>query len=294
MAGSRLSRLSAALSPQDRLDALTLAVVAVALPFIPDMTVDPWGLVNPHSLWRLALVLMGLSTLGYVAQRTMGPRWGLTVAGFISGFVSSTVAIATMADRARDDNALVDPAAAGAVAAVLGSLSYLVALVAFANWSLFREMVPAFIGTVLPTSAYAARLGWRAATHGVPMKVAGRAFDARLIIAFTGLVAVFSLVGRAMNAAFGDAGLIASSAVSGFMDIHATAAALATLLGAGKTVLPVATLALLVALTVNMGAKIPVGFVLGTRRYAVRVALGLIILIGGLWAGHGVGRLIGW
>ena len=86
MAESRLSRLAAALSPQDRLDALTLVGVAAALPFIPDMTVDPWGLVNPHSLWRLALVLMGLSTLGYVAQRTLGPRWGLTVAGFISGF----------------------------------------------------------------------------------------------------------------------------------------------------------------------------------------------------------------
>jgi uncharacterized membrane protein (DUF4010 family) len=257
------------------------------------MTVDPWGLVNPHSLWRLALVLMGLSTLGYIAQRTMGPRWGLTVAGFISGFVSSTVAIATMGGRAENDGALVDPAAAGAVAAVLGSLSYLVALVAFANWSLFLAMLPAFIGTMIPTLAYAARLGWQAAAQAVPLKVAGRAFDARLIMAFTGLVAVFSLVGRAMNAAFGDAGLVASSAASGFMDIHATAAALATLLGAGRTTLAVATLALLVALTVNMGAKIPAAFVLGPRPYALRVALGLVILLGGLWAGHGVGLLIG-
>jgi uncharacterized membrane protein (DUF4010 family) len=293
MAGFSFSQLRAALSPQDRLDALTLAGVAIALPFIPDITVDPWGLVNPHSLWRLALVLMALSTLGYVAQRTLGPRWGLTVAGFIAGFVSSTVAIATMGDRAKDDDGLVDPAAAGAVAAVLGSLSYLVALVAFANASLFLAMLPAFIGTVVPTLAYTVRLGWRAAALAVPLKVAGRAFDARLILAFTGLVAVFSLVGRAMNAAFGDAGLIASSAVSGFMDIHATAAALATLLGAGKTVLPVATLALLVALTVNMGMKLPVGFVLGSRRYALRVAAGLLSLIGGLWAGHAVGQLLG-
>jgi uncharacterized membrane protein (DUF4010 family) len=293
MAGLSLSHLRAALSPQDRLDALTLLAVAVALPFIPDMTVDPWGLVNPHSLWRLALVLMALSTLGYIAQRTLGPRWGLTVAGFISGFVSSTVAIATMGDRAKEDDTLVDPAAAGAVAAVLGSLSYLVALVAFANASLFVEMLPAFIGTVVPTLAYTVRLGWRAAASAVPLNVAGRAFDARLILAFTGLVAVFALVGRAMEAAFGDAGLIASSAVSGFMDIHATAAALATLLGAGKTVMPVATLALLVALTVNMGMKVPVGFVLGPRRYGLRVALGLVILIGGLWAGHAAGQLLG-
>jgi uncharacterized membrane protein (DUF4010 family) len=179
------------------------------------------------------------------------------------------------------------------VAAVLGSLSYLVALVAFANWLLFLTLLPAFIGTLLPTLAYAARLGWRAAVQAVPLKFAGRAFDARLIIAFTGLVAVFALVGRAMTAAFGDAGLVASSAASGFMDIHATAAALATLLGAGKATLAVTTLALLVALTVNMGAKIPAAFVLGPRRYALRVALGLAILLGGLWAGHGIGLLLG-
>lgn len=293
MAALSFSRLRAALLTQDRLDALIFVGVAIALPFIPDMTVDPWGLVNLHSLWRLAVVLMALSTLGYVAQRTLGPRWGLTVAGFISGFVSSTVAIAAMGNRAEDDDALVAPAAAGAVAAVLGSLSYLVALVAFANWSLFLQMLPALIGSLLPTLAYAARLGWRAAAHAVPLKVAGRAFDARLILAFTGLVAVFSLVGRVMTAAFGDAGLVASSAASGFMDIHATAAALATLLAAGNATLQVATLALLVALTVNTGAKIPAAFVLGPRRYARLVALGLVILLGGLWAGHGAGLLIG-
>ena len=64
-------------------------------------------------------------------------------------------------------------------------------------------------------------------------------------------------------------------------------------LGEQMTALPVATLALLVALTVNMGMKLPVGFVLGPRRYALRVALGLAILIGGLWAGHAVGLLLG-
>lgn len=291
MADSALARFRAALSRQDQLDALVFAGVAAALPFIPDITVDPWGLVNPHALWRLALVLMGLSALGYVAQRTLGPRWGLTVAGFISGFVSSTVAIAAMGNRAGADPALQVPAAAGAVAAVLGSLAYLIALVAFTDLALFVRLLPAFAGALLPTLAYALRLGWRAAAQDAPLTSAGRAFDTRLILAFTGLVAVFALVGRAITDGFGDAGLVASSAATGFMDAHATAVALGTLVAAGKATVPVAALALLVGLTVNMAAKIPASFVLGPRRFALRVTLGLVILLGGLWVGQALGSI---
>lgn len=293
MTDSTSSRLLASLSPQDRLDALTFAGVAAALPFIPDITIDPWGLVNPHTLWRLALVLMGLSALGYVAQRTLGPRWGLTVAGFIGGFVSSTVAIAAMGSRAEQDAALVTPAAAGAVAAVLGSLAYLIALVAFTDLALFWRLLPAFAGALLPTLAFAARLGWRAAAHETPMTSPGRAFDTRLILAFTGLVALFALVGRAITARFGDSGLVASSAATGFMDAHATAVALGTLVAAGKASVPVAALALLAGLSVNMAAKIPASFMLGPRRFAHRVTLGLVILLGGLWAGHWAGHWTG-
>jgi uncharacterized membrane protein (DUF4010 family) len=271
---------------------MTFAAALIALPFIPDMTVDPWELVNPHVLWRLALVLMGLSALGYVAQRTLGPRWGLTVAGFISGFVSSTVAIAAMGSRANSDAALQVPAAAGAVAAVLGSLAYLVALVAFTDLALFWRLFPAFAGALLPTLAYAVRLGWRAAVADAPVTSAGRAFDARLILAFTGLVALFALIGRAINARFGDQGLVASSAATGFMDAHATAVALGTLVAAGKAAVPVAALALLAGLSVNMAAKIPASFALGPRRFGWRVTLGLLILLAGLWAGHVIGNLL--
>ena len=281
MTGPRLP----ALSPHDRIDALVLAGVLAALPFIPDRTIDPWQLINPHALWRLAAVLMGLSALGYVAQRSLGPRWGLTVAGFIGGFVSSTAAIASMGSRAGSDPSLQTPAAAGAVAAVVGSLAYLVALVAFIDLALFFRLLPAFAGALLPSLAYAARLGWRAAAHDRPAASPGRAFDTRMILAFTGLVALFALIGRCVTTSFGDRGLITGAAASGFVDAHATAVALGTLVAAGKADVGVAATALLAGLSVNMAAKIPASFLLGPARFARRVSLGLVILLAGLWAG---------
>src|SRR5512140_3808194 len=129
-----------AITRQELLDGLTFSVAAlVVLPLLPDRTIDPFGFVNPFALWRLAVVFMGLSALGYAAQRLLGQRYGLTIAGFASGFVSSSAAIAAMGGRARADASRAGRSAAGAVASILGSLVYLLALVVAADPGLFRR-----------------------------------------------------------------------------------------------------------------------------------------------------------
>jgi uncharacterized membrane protein (DUF4010 family) len=79
------------MTDQELLDALTFAIAAVViLPMAPNHAVDPFGLINPFTLWRLAVVAMALSFLGHVAQRLLGARYGLLVAGLAAGLVSST------------------------------------------------------------------------------------------------------------------------------------------------------------------------------------------------------------
>lgn len=69
------------ITDQELLDALTFAIATVViLPLLPDRAVDPFGLLNPFTLWRLAGVAMGLSFLGYIAQRLLGGRYGLLIA----------------------------------------------------------------------------------------------------------------------------------------------------------------------------------------------------------------------
>ncbi len=281
-----------ALTPRDLLDGLIFLVAAlVILPLVSDRTVDPWGLVNPYSLWRLTVVLMGLSALGYVAQRTIGPRYGLTIAGFVSGFVSSTVAIAAMGARANADAKLSSAAASGAVAAVLGSLSYLIALVVATSPTLALTLWAPFVGALLPTLGFAVILGWRAAHSDPGVVASGRAFNVPLVLVFAGLVAVFAVVGKWLADRLGTSGLYASSAATGFVDAHATAVSLATLTATGTVTAPVAATALLIGLTVNMAAKIPAAFALGPRPFAWRVSAGLALLLAGLWVGFGVAAL---
>ena len=83
------------ITDQELLDALTFAIAAVViLPLLPNRVVDHFGLLNPFTLWRLAVVAMALSFLGYVTQRLFGGRYGPLVAGLAAGLVSSTAAVA--------------------------------------------------------------------------------------------------------------------------------------------------------------------------------------------------------
>jgi uncharacterized membrane protein (DUF4010 family) len=107
---------------------------------------------------------MGLSAISYCAMRVFGPRYGLPLSGLAGGFISSTATIATMGARAKSGAKLVVSCAAGAVASILGSLLFLVALVGAADPGILQPLVKSFgVATVL-TLTYALVLAWRAHT----------------------------------------------------------------------------------------------------------------------------------
>ena len=63
------------MSPTELRDALLFAAAAlVALPMIPDGPIDPLGALNLFVLWRLAVVMMGVTLAAHVARRLLGAR----------------------------------------------------------------------------------------------------------------------------------------------------------------------------------------------------------------------------
>src|SRR5690606_41048181 len=93
---------------------------------VPDRTLDPWGVFNPSLLWTLVVLVMAISTLGHIALRLVGNHWGLAVAGFFAGYVSSTAAVAGFGQRVRETPALLPQAVGAALLANLASLSLFV------------------------------------------------------------------------------------------------------------------------------------------------------------------------
>jgi uncharacterized membrane protein (DUF4010 family) len=273
---------------------LIFAIAAlVILPLLPDRTVDPFGLINPFALWRLVVVLIGLSGAGYAASRVLGPRYGLVAAGFASGFVSSSAAIAAMGARSLNQPASDRPAAAAAVASTLGSIVYLCALVTAANTALLLPLAIPMGCASVAVLAYVATLSLRAFPKDSSTIAPGRAFNVKTVVLFVVLMTLFAMFSGLLGSRLGAQGIQAGAAITGLVDVHAAAATVATLVANGKADASTGEAAVLIALTANMLVKIPISFATGTRGFAMHSSAGLLILLAGLWGGYFLSALLG-
>jgi uncharacterized membrane protein (DUF4010 family) len=86
--------------PELRSALVLLAMTFVVLPVIPDNPIGPFGDVNPREVWLIAIMLAGISFLGYAAVKAFGSDRGLLLAGAAGGIASSTVVTVANAHRA--------------------------------------------------------------------------------------------------------------------------------------------------------------------------------------------------
>ena len=281
------------LNQRELMDGLAFAIAAlVVLPLLPDRAIDPLGVLNPFALWRLAVVMMGLSALGYIAQRLEGGRKGLVIAGLAGGLVSSTATIAGMARRARETPSQAGAAAAAGVASMLSSMVYLAVLLA----TLRPQVLAALAGPLLAGGAailaFALILAGRGPASPSGPGAPGRAFDLSATAFFVGLVAACTLLSRLLELWLGDRGVLAGAAATGLADAHAAALSVTGLAAAGKLTDDIAALGVLVALVTNMLIKAPTAWVLGGTAYGVRVSLGAVLLTLAVLAGAAAAGLL--
>jgi uncharacterized membrane protein (DUF4010 family) len=98
-----------------------LAMTLIALPLLPNRTIDPWDALNPFELWLLTVMIALISCTGYAAIRIAGPSRGIVFAGAAGGLASSTattLSFARFAAKAPDNARRL---AAGAI--IAGALS---------------------------------------------------------------------------------------------------------------------------------------------------------------------------
>ena len=60
------------------------------LPLLPNRRIDPWDSVNPYQIWLLAILVAGVSFVGYIAVRAFGDRLGVLMTAVAGGLASST------------------------------------------------------------------------------------------------------------------------------------------------------------------------------------------------------------
>ena len=282
------------LTPTELRDALIVAAASlVVLPLVPDATIDPWGVFNPFVLWRLVVVILSITLAAYVAQRMLGPRWGLALAGLASGFVSSSATIAAMGQKAKADERTLIAAVAAAAASTIATFVQLAALVAAASPALLAELTPALASGMIAAIAYAGWLAYAASREEPLEGVGGRAVNLRGALIFALLVTGVTLASSLMGALAGDAGAVVAATIASLADAHASAASIASLHAADRLSTDGAILGVLACLSINSITKAVLAFTQGSATYARRVILGVALALAASWIGWGAGRALG-
>jgi uncharacterized membrane protein (DUF4010 family) len=265
-------------SEQELRDGLLLAGAAlVVLPLLPDRAVDPWGVLVPSRLWRMVVLILAVGMIGHIAARMIGARWGLPLGGFLSGFASSTAAVAGFGQRAREDASHAVPAAAGALFANVGSLALFSAVTGAASPALLRLVTPGLVAAAVAMAAVAATCVFRhEPLESLPATGGARAFRLSQALLLVGLMALLLLVSAMLRNGLGNLGAVVAAAVVALVEVHAAAASLSQLAADGRLDLSMAAWGLVVLLLVAGTAKTVLAFVGGGFTFGWRVGLGLL------------------
>jgi len=275
------------LTDQEIRDGLLLAAAAlVILPLTPQEAIDPWGVIKPRQLWTLAVTVMAINGVGYIALRVLGPKVGLALAGFFSGFVSSTATIGAMGTRAKEQPELRHGAVAGAAVSSVATVVQLAVVIGLVSTALLLELALPLAAAGLMAAIYAALFTVRSVRQrGENTAPAGRPFDPKTAFVFVAVVGAALVATALLTQWLGTRGLLLASTVSGLGDAHAAAISAASLAANGAATLDLAAMAVLAGFTTNALSKLIVAFSLGDRHYALALAPGIGLSVAAAWAG---------
>jgi uncharacterized membrane protein (DUF4010 family) len=240
--------------PELRSGLLLAAMTFIALPLLPDRTIDPWQAINPHEIWLMTILIAAVSFAGYAAVKIAGPQRGLVLAATLGGLVASTAVTLSLARLARASAAHVRMLSGAILAAGAVMLLRVLAVVALLNSPLASALAPVLLAGAVASGLIAAVLVGRHVQQSAGQSsdlVMRNPFEISEVLRFGALLAVVMAGVALARQTYGDGGLFGVAAMSGLADVDALTLSAARL----DVPLTVAADAILIAIAVNTLAK---------------------------------------
>lgn len=253
---SRLHSMVARIDDVSLRAAVRFGVMAlVILPLLPAGPYGPLGGVRPRELWALVLFFSGLSFVGYVARRVVGPGHGYLATGLIGGLISSTNVTFTFARASRSHPAIGRELAFGAIAANAMLFPRVLVATAALNAALVPLLIPYFAGPAVIAAGMAA-LGARSVST-VEADDGTRHNPLQLIDALR-MAALFQIVLMSVhlaNRVWGERGIMTTASLLGLTDVDALTMSMARGMS-GSIAAEVAARAIAIGVAANTALKL--------------------------------------
>ncbi len=276
--------LARSLDREDVFATLKFAVITViVLPLLPQQGYgpSPFDVVVPYNVWLMVVLISGISFLGYVLIKVVGPRRGVGLTGILGGLASSTAVTLSVAERSRDTRGLDRPFALAVMLAWGIMFVRVIVEVAVINPSLLATVWMPILGVCLAGLAYCGYLyGVQPSDDQEEPQTVRNPFRLVPAITFGVLYAVILVLSNWAQGYFGDAGVYLSSVVAGLADVDAITLSMARLHESGELGAQTATRAIVIAAAANTVLKGGIVALTGTRGLRRAVVPGVLLIVG--------------
>ncbi len=285
---TELGGFAHALERRDLISILQFGVVTfVVLPLLPDRAFGPFAVLNPRHIWLMVVVVSGVSLAGYVALRVVGRRYGPVLLGVFGGLVSSTATTIAYARRMRTQQ----EASGIAPTVIMTANLILLARLGF----LGLVVAPAVLVVLLPVLGTALAFGllaYAAVRHfdggerdGPALPNITNPAELPIALGFGALYAVVLLLASWLKDEIGTLGVYGLAVVSGVADVDAISLSSLNLLSTGSLTARQASIAMGIAIVVNVVFKLGIVLVLGGRVLFRKCAVPMLAVAVGIGVG---------
>ncbi len=299
---ARTTQLVAGLSSQEVQSFISYAIIAlVALPVLPDYAYklkdlpvlsdilhglnvelgqfDNLDLINPRKIWMVVVLITGIDVFGYILGRLVGNRNGFALTSFMAGFVSSTSATQSLAQRS-NTTPFVNHLVGAAILANLASFLQIFLLVGPLNTEWLMAIAPSILIMILTAGVIAYIFFKKKEPKGEEEEQGKKAtaiFSLLPALKFAGLLIVIKIVTKICLILFGQSGFIISSMIASFAGLDAIIVNLADM--AGNTItFEFAFLTFLMVNTTNLFSKSLYSYLQGNRSFALKFLVSAFII----------------
>ncbi len=278
-------RFARSLTREDISAALQLAVIsAIVLPILPNESFfpPPFDVLNPFKIWLMVVFISGISFLGYVAIKIVGPEQGIGLTGFLGGLVSSTAVTLSFSERSKREPELSKPFALAITVAWTVMFARVLVEVGVVYQPLLKFVWLPITASGVVGLLYCAYLFFSQRTAEKADVEFSNPFDLLSAIKFGLLYGLVLLISRAAQMYLGDAGLYISSIISGVADVDAITLSMAELSRNDLIEMPKAALAIVLATLSNTTIKGGIALAMGGKalRKPLSLGIGAILIVG--------------
>ncbi|QDU80070.1 MgtC family protein [Polystyrenella longa] len=278
----RLHGIVNSLTGKDLKAVMNLALIGlIILPLLPDETYGPYEVLNPYDIWRMVVLIVGISMVAYVAYKLLGARVGSILGGIFGGLISSTATTVSYARQTKESPELSGLAALVVlIASTIVNIRVLIEIGIVAPNLLRDALIPMVLMLLLMIAeCFAMYFPLRnqktePPNHDNPAQL-------KPAIIFGVLYAAVLFIVAAARDIFGEQALYWIAGISGLTDVDAITLSTAKMFNEERIDGTTAWRVILIATMSNLVFKAGAVAMLGSRRLLFYVAISFGIAIAG-------------